>query len=59
MAIDEPRGSHYGGVVAAPAFRDICEKSLSYLRVPPDAVAPDRRIASVSGVKPGMAGGAD
>jgi len=59
VVIDEPKGSHYGGVVAAPAFRDICEKALSYLRVPPDTIAPDRRIASASGVKPSMTGGAD
>ena len=36
VTIDEPQGIHYGGVVAAPAFRSICERSLSYLRVPPD-----------------------
>lgn len=36
VAIDEPQGSHYGGVVAAPAFREICERALAYLRVPPD-----------------------
>jgi len=37
VVIDEPRGSHYGGVVAAPAFRDIIQQGLSYLHVPPDA----------------------
>jgi cell division protein FtsI (penicillin-binding protein 3) len=37
VVIDEPHGSHYGGVVAAPAFKRICEKTLQYLCVPPDA----------------------
>ena len=36
VVIDEPQGSHYGGVVAAPAFREIMERGLSYLHVPPD-----------------------
>jgi stage V sporulation protein D (sporulation-specific penicillin-binding protein) len=58
VAIDEPKVSHYGGVVAAPAFREICEKALSYMRVPPDVIQPDRRIASASGLKVGGAGGA-
>jgi cell division protein FtsI/penicillin-binding protein 2 len=49
VAIDEPRGSHYGGVVAAPAFSEICEGALAYMRVPPDSIAPDTRIASVAG----------
>ncbi len=35
VAIDEPQGSHYGGVVAAPAFREIAQKTLDYLNVPP------------------------
>jgi len=39
VVIDEPQGAHYGGVVAAPAFRAICEKALTHLRVPPDAPA--------------------
>jgi stage V sporulation protein D (sporulation-specific penicillin-binding protein) len=37
VVIDEPKGSHYGGVVAAPAFKEIMEQGLSYLHVPPDA----------------------
>jgi stage V sporulation protein D (sporulation-specific penicillin-binding protein) len=49
VAIDEPRGAHYGGVVAAPAFSEICERTLAYMRVPPDSIAPDSQIASVSG----------
>jgi len=37
VVIDEPKGSYYGGVIAAPAFSAICERSLAYLRVPPEA----------------------
>ncbi len=45
VAIDEPRGSHYGGVVAAPAFRAICERVLTYLRVPRTEPVPGRELA--------------
>jgi stage V sporulation protein D (sporulation-specific penicillin-binding protein) len=49
VVIDEPKGSHYGGVVAAPAFREICERALAYLRVPPDGQPrPAQRIASAA-----------
>jgi len=33
--IDEPKGSHYGGVVAAPVFHEVAERALHYLSVPP------------------------
>jgi len=36
IVIDEPRGSYYGGEVAAPVFKRIAEKTLSYLSVSPD-----------------------
>ena len=36
VVLDAPRKSHYGGVVAAPAFRRIAYEVLSYLGVPPD-----------------------
>ncbi len=39
VVIDEPRNGYYGGVVAAPAFKAICERALTYLRVPPDGPA--------------------
>ena len=35
VVIDEPRGSIYGGVVAAPVFKAIMEKVLPYLNVHP------------------------
>lgn len=40
VIIDEPEGVPYGGRVAAPVFREIAEKALTYLRVPPGPIAP-------------------
>src|SRR6185312_14084147 len=37
VVVDEPRGSIFGGVVAAPAFASIAKFDLQYLEVPPDA----------------------
>ena len=39
--IDEPQGTHVGGEVAAPIFKEIAEQALRYLHVPPatDVVA--------------------
>lgn len=34
VVIFEPEGEYYGGVVAAPVFRDIVGQSLAYLNVP-------------------------
>jgi cell division protein FtsI (penicillin-binding protein 3) len=34
VVIYEPKGQIYGGVVAAPVFRDIADQSLSYLNIP-------------------------
>lgn len=33
VGIDEPKGYYYGGQVAAPAFREVVEKTLKYLKV--------------------------
>ncbi|MBI5586913.1 MAG: PASTA domain-containing protein [Deltaproteobacteria bacterium] len=33
VAIDEPNGEHYGGTIAGPVFKEIAEKSLSYMGV--------------------------
>ena len=41
VAIDEPRGAIWGGVVAAPAFAEIASFGLQYLEIAPDA--PQRR----------------
>jgi len=37
VMVDEPHGQIFGGVVAAPVFRDIARFALQYLEVPPDA----------------------
>jgi cell division protein FtsI (penicillin-binding protein 3) len=37
VTVDEPKGTIWGGVVAAPAFAKIAEFALQYLDVPPDA----------------------
>ena len=34
VMIDEPRGIHWGGIVAAPVFREIAKKALRHLNVP-------------------------
>lgn len=39
VAVDEPQGAIWGGVVAAPAFQQIARFDLQYLEVPPDAPA--------------------
>ncbi|MEA2441367.1 MAG: hypothetical protein QOH76_2791 [Thermoleophilaceae bacterium] len=35
VMVDTPRGSYYGGVVAAPVFQKIVSFALPYLRIPP------------------------
>ena len=37
VAVDEPKGAIWGGVVAAPAFAQIAKFAVQYLEVPPDA----------------------
>jgi cell division protein FtsI/penicillin-binding protein 2 len=36
VVVDQPQGSYYGGVVAAPAFGEIAKFALPYLEIPPD-----------------------
>ncbi|HYR26880.1 MAG TPA: penicillin-binding protein [Thermoanaerobaculia bacterium] len=43
VVLDDPRGQHYGGTVAAPVFREIAEGALRYLGVAPSI--PSRSIA--------------
>jgi cell division protein FtsI (penicillin-binding protein 3)/stage V sporulation protein D (sporulation-specific penicillin-binding protein) len=49
VKVDRPRGSIYGGVVAAPAFAAIAKFDLQYLVVPPDAAKPVGRSALSTG----------
>lgn len=46
VMVDEPRGAIWGGVVAAPIFRDLARFALQYLEVAPDA--PDTSTALVA-----------
>jgi cell division protein FtsI (penicillin-binding protein 3) len=36
VTVDEPRGTIWGGVAAAPAFQEIARFALQYLEIPPD-----------------------
>ena len=36
VVIDEPQKAHYGGVVAAPAFKKIALQTLNLMNIPPD-----------------------
>ena len=44
IVVDEPKGSQYGGTIAAPAFKEIAEPALRYLGVPPSL--PQRTIVA-------------
>jgi len=44
VVVDEPKGSEYGGTVAAPAFKEIAEAVLHYLNVPPSIPARTLRV---------------
>lgn len=46
VMVDEPHGAIWGGVVAAPVFRDLARFSLQYLEVPPDA--PETKAGTVA-----------
>lgn len=36
VVVDEPKPNHYGGIVAAPAFKDIMARSFNYLNIAPN-----------------------
>ena len=38
VALDEPTGDYYGGLTAAPVFKNIAERTASYLGLKPDLV---------------------
>jgi cell division protein FtsI (penicillin-binding protein 3) len=48
VSIDEPQGQIFGGLVAAPAFREIARFALQYLNVPPDDAASLRPTAGAA-----------
>ena len=38
VAVNEPVGTYYGGVVAAPVFRNVMDGALRLMDVPPDDI---------------------
>ncbi len=46
--IDEPKGVSYGGVVAAPVFKEVGQWSLSHLRINPEIDLPKIALTSQS-----------
>jgi len=61
VIVHEPQGSSYGGVVAAPVFREIAAKALPYLGVMPSgpnsAPGPNIRTADASSAQVGQTSG--
>lgn len=43
VVIDEPQTSPYGGVVAAPVFKNIAEQSMRYFHIPPEVTTAEGR----------------
>jgi cell division protein FtsI (penicillin-binding protein 3) len=50
VILDEPEPEHRGGMVAAPAFREIAQAALQYLAVPPDP-----KLLAAAKAKPAVA----
>ncbi|MDQ1331427.1 MAG: hypothetical protein QG578_1695 [Thermodesulfobacteriota bacterium] len=46
VILDEPTKSHFGGIVAAPAFSKIAQETLTYLNIPPKNRKNDRLTVS-------------
>jgi len=51
VIIDEPQGKYYGGIVAAPVFKQIAQQTLNYLNVPPEAGTTKFRVSRDHGAK--------
>ncbi len=50
VIVNEPKGAHYGGVVAGPIFKAISDEALAYLNVPRDDVKQKGVIVSINNV---------
>ncbi|MDJ0668196.1 MAG: penicillin-binding protein 2 [Desulfobacterales bacterium] len=50
VVLDEPREDYYGGVVAAPVFRQIAQEALGYLNVRPSRVTPRMTVSHTNEV---------
>jgi cell division protein FtsI (penicillin-binding protein 3) len=51
VIIDEPQDEYYGGIVAAPVFKQIAQQTLNYLNVPPDGGTTKLRVSRDDGAK--------
>ncbi len=58
VVIDEPKTDVYGGIVAAPAFKEIAQAALAHLGVPPSPSAKARAVASPAQPEKGSSGSA-
>jgi cell division protein FtsI (penicillin-binding protein 3) len=47
VVIYEPKGEIYGGVVAAPVFREIANQALSYLSIPREDIPEESPVMVV------------
>ena len=45
VVIDEPQKNHYGGIVAAPVFREIVHEAFNYMNVPPCIFKPPLKVS--------------
>jgi stage V sporulation protein D (sporulation-specific penicillin-binding protein) len=46
VAVDEPKGIHWGATCAAPVFREVGRMAMWHMKVQPDDVAPDSQPAA-------------
>jgi len=46
VVIDEPQKHHYGGVVAAPVFREIVHETFNYLNIPPSTTREQLNVSN-------------
>ena len=49
VVIDEPQKHHYGGVVAAPVFREIVHETFNYLNIAPSSTKEQLNVSNGSG----------
>jgi len=45
VVIDEPQKHHYGGIVAAPVFREIVHEAFNYLNIPPTVIKEQLKVS--------------
>ena len=51
VIVDEPKIQTYGGIVAAPAFRQIALETLTYLNIPPGQASDRLRVSRSNGAR--------